>query len=385
MAKKAEKEARSGAGSGPAATPASAAKTSGRYLQLKFKGDPPVLDRIEFRFSSGSDWRPSYFQRGDEQFPLNWPDVESALSLCFLGYVDWRNGNGSGPFLFGADAVDATLAKQLSGAIYQTGHKIHELFFGENPTNKTNDPIVTHLVFPAIPGVSKSGRSRTKPLSIPVSERFLPPDCVQVFWDCRGSDPLKEISDFRELAKRIRESLEITSAETLPATSHKATKDSLLRTPTTPGPQQPTGDAATISQSSSPSAIREPDVAKQTVKADLRAKMARAQELHGRDKGGEAVALLEEVRHSAHSHGLRHEELVAILNLGLLTHKPGCVGSTAGAKRTKQWFQDKKPSLRKPSRPFSSCKVWVTAGASNPRLVKPRPNRKWSLATMNRY
>src|SRR5581483_11481403 len=114
-------------------SPASDANPDGRDLRLKFKSKSPALDRVEFRFSS--DWTPLYFQRGDERYLLNWPDVESAFSLYFLGCVVWRKGNEFAPFLFGADSGDAPLAKQLGGAKYQAGHKSHELFFGENPKN----------------------------------------------------------------------------------------------------------------------------------------------------------------------------------------------------------------------------------------------------------
>jgi tetratricopeptide (TPR) repeat protein len=305
MGKKAKKEAAPNIRSGPTNSPASQAKQDGRYLQLKFKGDTPTLDRVEFRFCSS--WKPSYFQRGDEKSPLNWPDVESAFSLCFLGYVGWQLTQKPGPFLFGTELTHAGFAKQLSGAIYQTGHKIHELFYGENPKSQTNDPIVTHLVFPAIPGVSKSGRSKTKPLNIPVSERFLPVDCVQVFWDCRGTDALQKLDDFQALVRGIRQSLGLT------------TEESLLRTPSTPGPQQPIGDAPAASQPAAAILIHDPDAAKKSIQADLRAKMTRAQELHGRDEGKEAIALLEEVYHVARAHELKKEQLEAILNLGFAT------------------------------------------------------------------
>lgn len=61
------------------------------------------------------------------------------------------------------------------------------------------------------------------------------------------------------------------------------------------------------------------DAAKESIRADLRAKMMRAQELHGRDEGKEAVVLLEEVFHAANAHGLKQEALEATLNLGFAT------------------------------------------------------------------
>lgn len=61
------------------------------------------------------------------------------------------------------------------------------------------------------------------------------------------------------------------------------------------------------------------DGGKESIRADLRAKMHRAQELHGRDEGKEAIGLLEEVFHAAQAHGLKQEQLEAILNLGFAT------------------------------------------------------------------
>jgi hypothetical protein len=180
---------------------ASAAKLSGRYLRLKFAGES--LTRIEFRFNSESQWKPAFFERGHQQFPLNWPELEPALGLCFLGYVAAHLGEETKPFLFGTDEADSNLARVLSRAIYQTSHDIRNLFYGENPNDSDGD--VTHLVFPYVPGISKSGKSETQPFGIAVGERFLPPDCVEIFLDERG--PLVELGDVQDLAKRIRLSL----------------------------------------------------------------------------------------------------------------------------------------------------------------------------------
>lgn len=185
----------------------SKAKRDGRHLLLKFKDVPPYLDRIEFRFNS-SLW-PSYFQRGDEKHPLNWPDVEFAISLCFLAYIDWFLSKKPGQFLFGAEKTDARLAKQLSNAIYQPKHEIHDLLYGDTPKMAGNEGDVTHLVFPSVPGISKSGRSESKPFGIIVSEQFLPPDCIEVFWDRKSSDRSDRLissRDIRELVGQIRTS-----------------------------------------------------------------------------------------------------------------------------------------------------------------------------------
>ena len=196
-------------GTGTKISTASTAKRNGRCLQLRFKNDPPHLDRIEFRFDI-SILKPSFFQRGDQHHPLHWPGVESAISLCFLGYLDWHKSKKTGAFLFGEEPVDSTLAKQLSGAIYQGSHKIHELFYGENPKNLESEPDVTHLVFPRVPGINKSGRNKSKPIMLAISETFLPPDCVEVYWDRddtgQPTNQLDELTDLRLLAHLIRES-----------------------------------------------------------------------------------------------------------------------------------------------------------------------------------
>ena len=53
------------------------------------------------------------------------------------------------------------------------------------------------------------------------------------------------------------------------------------------------------------------------LRADLRAKLTRAEELHARDEGKEAVALMEEVYHAAKSHGLSQLQLEVTMHLGL--------------------------------------------------------------------
>jgi tetratricopeptide (TPR) repeat protein len=56
-----------------------------------------------------------------------------------------------------------------------------------------------------------------------------------------------------------------------------------------------------------------------SLRSDLHAKLTRAQELDARDDYRQAIALLEEVYHTARSHGLQQEQLVATLNLGFVT------------------------------------------------------------------
>jgi tetratricopeptide (TPR) repeat protein len=180
----------------------SEAKQKGRYLRLTFRGD--LLDRVEFRFAE--KWVTPYLQRGDERFPLNWPDVEVAFSLCFLDYIIWVRSKKSGVFLFGVEAADVGFAKQLSSAIYQTTHKIHQVFFGENLKGKNEEMFVTHLIFPKVPGISKSGKGKST-LALAVSNIFLPPDCIEIFWDSERTGNSKRIDDLgtiQELAKQIR-------------------------------------------------------------------------------------------------------------------------------------------------------------------------------------
>lgn len=64
---------------------------------------------------------------------------------------------------------------------------------------------------------------------------------------------------------------------------------------------------------------KQDDRLSKSLRADLRAKLTRAEELHARDENKESVALLEEVYHTARSHGLKEEQLEATLNLGFIT------------------------------------------------------------------
>ena len=61
------------------------------------------------------------------------------------------------------------------------------------------------------------------------------------------------------------------------------------------------------------------DTTTKSLRADLHAKLSRAQVLHARDDNKEAIALLEEVYHAARSHGLKEQQLEAALNLGFTT------------------------------------------------------------------
>jgi serine/threonine protein kinase len=61
-------------------------------------------------------------------------------------------------------------------------------------------------------------------------------------------------------------------------------------------------------------AVRSPPSS--ALRPELRAKLTRAAELHGRDEGKAAVELIEEVCHLARSSGLKEEQLEATLNLG---------------------------------------------------------------------
>lgn len=71
--------------------------------------------------------------------------------------------------------------------------------------------------------------------------------------------------------------------------------------------------------------VRNATIAKQddwrvtSVRAELRAKLTRAEELDARDERKQALALLDEVYHAARSHGLKQEQLEVVLNLGFGT------------------------------------------------------------------
>jgi hypothetical protein len=190
----------------PADLRVSDARKIGRRLRLKFRSSSIYLDRIEFKFNT--EFALSYFDRnGVEGHVLRWHDLEAALSLCFLGYVEWLMSKKSGRYFFGAMTEDASMARQLSGAINQNRHAIHALFLGDNPKSKSDDTCVTHLIFPAIPGMNKSGKNKDKPAMLTIDERFLPPDCIEVYWDQDGSGisgQLTDVGDIQVLAKRIR-------------------------------------------------------------------------------------------------------------------------------------------------------------------------------------
>lgn len=197
----------------------STAKKEGRRLLLQFIGEPACLDRIEFTFKSGK--KPTFLERGNDQHPLDWPEVESAFSLCLLGYVEWVMSKKPGRFRFGVTSGESKLAKKISRAIYQSKHEIHNLFFGDNPRSKGSEPCVTHLVFPKAPGSNKGGRNKNKPILIVVDEKFLPIDCIEILWDSKSSGDFKRLASFDEIRtlKRL-----VRDASGLPVTESEASE-----------------------------------------------------------------------------------------------------------------------------------------------------------------
>jgi Domain of unknown function (DUF4062) len=78
-------------------------------------------------------------------------------------------------------------------------------------------------------------------------------------------------------------------------------------------------------------------------RADLRAKLTRAEELHARDENKGSIALLEEVYHTARSHELKEEQLEATLNLGFVTsEKHDCKAVERRLREAKKLIRDVK-------------------------------------------
>ena len=232
--RKPKKTGDSATGKLPHAAAQSEACKIGRRLILKFVGeDKPELDRFEFRFKDST--APVFWQRGDEIHNFVWTEVPQAFALLFLDYLWSASLKSSEPFFF-RGAKNGSHAASLGDAIHQPKHRIHELFIETFPSGGTASCV--RRVFAGDNLHGKANRERR----VSVKADFLPPDCVEVFWDGRG--PLSKPDDVQLLANRIRESLGLVTAriEELPERGGD-TNESIAQTPTTPGPQQPIGDS----------------------------------------------------------------------------------------------------------------------------------------------
>lgn len=180
---------------------------------LKFVGgsaaDKPEIERIEFKFDNTCQL--SYCQCGDEQWPLDWTNTATALSVCVLGCVlKAFEGTGEPYFLVGPRT--GSLAATLGDAIYQNDHPMRDLFsrISLQETRADTSRSSSSVVVSVFRGLNKSGKNKEKGRRIAISSQFLPPDCIKIFWDPRKSGRWQELRTQAEvcnLMEKLHDSL----------------------------------------------------------------------------------------------------------------------------------------------------------------------------------
>lgn len=245
----------------PGTTESSSQNTT---VELILRGNPPVLERIKF--------------------------TEQGRSLADTGQLQWRK-------LPKAVAIILTMLRAHSGlALFRVHSSKKEGCFVRTVLNAKNDSQTKSPIH----GLA-SGRflqlflkpTGGKPNYLDIDLSRLPPEGITIRLD--GNEVLD--GDLKNLAQKIA----VTASWELADYRFEV------------------GAASEGSAAASKPTTSNSNVGKESIRADLRAKMTRAQELHGRDEGKEAIALLEEVYHAARAHGLKQEQLEAILNLGFAT------------------------------------------------------------------
>jgi hypothetical protein len=181
--------------SSPESSP-SPARKNGRRLTLKFNGaEVPVLDEISFTPKTGDE--PNVLNLIAPKKQVSWSEVPRVLSLFFIQYLAWGNAGQKGVFYF-QGRHNGSLAATLGDAISGKG-PIHELFEEGLASGKFQDR--TRIVFE---GPNFHGRDRDKKdRRITVNPIYLPPDCVEIFWD---DSRLKTLEELQALERQLRKS-----------------------------------------------------------------------------------------------------------------------------------------------------------------------------------
>jgi hypothetical protein len=186
------------AGGGPLPdNPHSEARRLGRKVRLEFVNeDVPVLNRISFKF--GRDVDPVILDKLKPEITFSWSEVFKALSLILLDYVAWTKAGGEpDEFRLKGNFKDSAAAT-LGNAIYKDG-PIQELFSVVRQSGRSDE-----LAKQIFRGQNVHGRDPDhKDRLITISQFLLPPDCIEIVWDPRGTEPLQKLEDVRQLTERI--------------------------------------------------------------------------------------------------------------------------------------------------------------------------------------
>jgi len=191
--------------------PQSEARRLGRKVRLEFVNeDVPVLNRISFKF--GQDVDPVILDKLKPEITFSWSEVFKALSLILLDYVAWTKAGGEpDEFRLKGNFKDSAAAT-LGNAIYKDG-PIQELFSVVRQSGKSDE-----LAKQIFRGQNVHGRDPDhKDRLITISQHLLPPDCIEIVWDARGTEPLQKLEDVRQLTERICRTAGIKYEMSVPA------------------------------------------------------------------------------------------------------------------------------------------------------------------------
>lgn len=171
----------------------SKARQEGRRLKLFFDGgDRPELERIEFHTSGEQGTKFGFLQRGhtNMDFSFRWTEMPKALALFFLEYLNSARAGKR----FAFHGTEQT--KTLADAIVKSNGKLFTLFTEYLPNRKT-----AYRVEKVFSGENLNGRSQ-RPRVVFVVKDYLPPDCVEIFFE-REALPPEKLEKFTEHFRKV--------------------------------------------------------------------------------------------------------------------------------------------------------------------------------------
>ena len=162
----------------------------GRRLKLFFDGgNRPELDRIEFHANEGQREKYGFLQRGHglTAKSFRWTEMPQALARFFLEYLN--AGLHGRSFAFRR----VPQADSLADAVSKSNGKLYTLFVEHLPDGGT-----AKRVDRIFDGVNLHGKNPGE-RSIWVKADYLPPACVEIFWERRQLTKRDEVEKFTRL------------------------------------------------------------------------------------------------------------------------------------------------------------------------------------------
>ena len=154
----------------------SESRQQGRRLVLKFLSkDEPELDRIEYHDNASPKHEYRQFGGDDKTRSFKAAKFSKAIAIFFLDYLCARFKNPPKHFLL--EGGDSTLAAALGNAIANKKGSWGRLFVEFLPNGEKANRI--EKIF----GGKNWGGYPAKHRTIWVKLDYLPPDCIEIFWN----------------------------------------------------------------------------------------------------------------------------------------------------------------------------------------------------------